>query len=73
MACCFLEIYIVAIMLSIILFVIGGILLQPRKRRRGALIGLVFGILIGPIIVNLLSFDSPAKSTHIPKIVVGEY
>jgi len=73
MACCFLEIYIVSIVLVITLFVIGGILLQSRRRRRGALIGLIIGVLIAPVIVNIMVFDPPTESTPILKLVVGEY
>ena len=66
-----LEIYIGANALAVALFATGGVLLMRRNRPRGALIGLVLGVLIGPIIINLLFFDVP-EAHPIPKIIVGQ-
>ncbi len=71
MACCMLEIYIAAILVTVAQFAIGGAVLGREKRLRGALIGLVIGIVVGPIAINLKFIDAP-DAKPIPIIVVGQ-
>ncbi|MCP5084724.1 MAG: hypothetical protein GY948_23810 [Alphaproteobacteria bacterium] len=71
MACCFLEIFVAAVLLAVAPFPIVGAILRRQNRLQGALIGLVVGVFIGPMVVNLLFFDPP-KAGPVPEIVVGQ-
>lgn len=55
----FLIVYLAAIVLGIVVPAILGGLIYRRRRGRGAFIGLVLGVLFGPLAVNLAFFDSP--------------
>ena len=71
MAAGLLEVYIGANVLAGAIFVIGGALLWRRHRLRGALTGLILGVLVGPLATSQLFFDAP-EAGPIPDIVVGQ-
>jgi hypothetical protein len=62
MASGFLWIYLGALLIIVAGFIGMGAGVYRRNRKRGAMVGLIGGIVIGPLINNALFFDSgPTK------------
>ena len=61
MASGFLWIYLGALLLIVAGFVAVGSAIYRRNRKRGALAGLIAGVVTGPIINNALFFTSPPQ------------
>lgn len=57
MAAGLVEIYIAANLVILALCCCVGALVRRANRKRGALIGAVVGMLVGPIVTNLFLFD----------------
>ena len=70
MASGFLWIYLCALLLIVAGFVAVGADMYRRNRKRGALAGLIAGVVIGPMINNALYFTSPPQ--HPDPIVIEE-
>ena len=71
MATGFLWVYLGMLLIIVVGFIAFGAGVSRRNRKRGALIGLIAGVVIGPMINNALFFES-SPTKEIAPIVYEE-